>query len=360
MAKIFYSVMGEGRGHATRARALAEQLRDRHQLTLLAPEDAYRFLAPLYNDDPSVRVREIPGLRFHYTERRMDLIKTVRRGVRFRIAVGRHVRQLEEIIDREKPDLAITDFEPLLPRAAVRRGIPYLSIDHQHFLLAYDLSALPKKLRRYAKIMGLVVRAFHRWQAETVVSGFFFPPLRPGFEHVTQVGGLFRPELLAAEPYDGEHVVSYLRTHTPKRVLEALHNCGREVRVYGLGARAAEGRLRFCEIHEQNFIRDLASCQAMIGAAGNQLIGESLYLGKPVLALPESHHHEQIINAHFLEMMGCGAWSPPEALTREDMHSYLERGDEFREKIAGYRDRLNGTPAAVAVIERHLANMDNS
>ena len=32
-----------------------------------------------------------------------------------------------------KPDLVITDFEPLLPRAARLEGVPYISIDHQHF-----------------------------------------------------------------------------------------------------------------------------------------------------------------------------------------------------------------------------------
>ena len=47
------------------------------------------------------------------------------------------------------------------------------------------------------------------------------------------------------------------------------------------------------EDYEQSkrFVDDLAGSAAMIGAAGNQLIGESLYLGKPLFVMPERRHH---------------------------------------------------------------------
>lgn len=67
-------------------------------------------------------------------------------------------------------DLVTTDFEPVLTRAARRLGVPVVSVDHQHFLLAYDLRELPRGLRWHATAMGLVLRLYVRGAADTVVS----------------------------------------------------------------------------------------------------------------------------------------------------------------------------------------------
>ena len=48
MATIFYSLSGEGRGHATRVRAVVEELRKRHRVVIYAPGHAYELLLPVY------------------------------------------------------------------------------------------------------------------------------------------------------------------------------------------------------------------------------------------------------------------------------------------------------------------------
>lgn len=85
------------------------------------------------------------------------------------------------------------------------------------------------------------------------------------------------------------------------------HATRREVRMYGLGAQPRRGNLVFRDIDEHRFLEDLATCDAMISTAGNQLVGEALYLAKPVLVLPEARNFEQYINAHFLARSGAGA-----------------------------------------------------
>ena len=84
MARILYSMAGEGRGHATRVRTMVEALRHEHELVLLAPDEAYEFLAPKYPSPASnVFVRRIPGLRFHYTRSRLNLTKSLLAGAAF-------------------------------------------------------------------------------------------------------------------------------------------------------------------------------------------------------------------------------------------------------------------------------------
>jgi uncharacterized protein (TIGR00661 family) len=208
------------------------------------------------------------------------------------------VTRVERLLRRERPDLAITDFEPILARAAERCGVPYISFDHQHFLLVNDLSGLPLRLRWKGWILGLSIGRFYRRQQRTIVSSFYAPPLRRGCQDVVQTGVLLRRQILDAEPMVGDHLLVYMRRFMRYNLLDALRQCGREVRVYGLGRRPADGNLRYFEVDEHGFLQDLITCDAVISNVGNQLVGEALYLKKPMLALPESGNFEQAINGH--------------------------------------------------------------
>jgi uncharacterized protein (TIGR00661 family) len=351
MGTLFYGMSGEGRGHATRARAVVEALRDQHRVVLFAPDLAYQMLAPLYAGT-DVRVVPIPGVRFVYGRRgKVALLGTVGAAARFRLSIGRFVRAVLPEFEREKPDLVVADFEPILPRAARRLGVPFVSFDHQHYLVVNDLSTLPRWIRVQATLAAPFVRALYDWQVGTIVSSFYAPPLKPGFRDVVQVGVLIRPELLRRRPQRGRHLVAYLRRFAPPRLLEALGRCGREVRIYGLGAREACGKLRFLAIDERRFVDDLASCDAVVSTAGNQLVGEALHLSKPVLAMPEARNFEQAVNAHFLEQSGAG-WTERGELGEERLGEFLERTDELRARIVP--ERVRGNDAAVAALARHL------
>lgn len=355
MAKIFYSMAGEGRGHATRVRAIVETLRHEHEIVLFAPDEAHDLLASAYPPETGhVEVRRIPGLRFHYTRGRLDLTRSIACGLGFLWKLRGLIDQIKRAIDEEQPHLAIADFEPALPRAARACGVPVVSLNHQHFLIAYDLASLPVFLRGYAALMGCVVRAHDAGQVATIVSSFFRAPLRRGYEHVVQVGPLLRPELKLVRATRGEYLVSYLRKNSPPRVLDLLAASQREVRVYGLGERPPLGPLRFRPLNEQAFVSDLAGCAAVVGAAGNQTLGESLYFGKPVLALPEGQHHEQLINAHFLKSMGAGDWITVEAALPKHLAQFLGRLDEFQKQALIHLGRLDGTAQALAAIQRFL------
>lgn len=343
---------GEGRGHATRVRALADALAGEHELTLYAPGDAFAFLGPLYSGT-SVKVERLAGLRFAYDHRlRLEYAGTLRLVLHYLRQMPATVAWLGEAIRRERPDLVITDFEPALPRAARRSGVPFLSLDHQHFLSTYDLRSLPRRLRWHAWYMRLAVGLYCSGQEETIVSSFYFPPLRRGCERVTQVGVLLRSEVANARPGQGTHLVAYWRRFVDEQVLEALATGEREVRVYGLGARAPRGQLSFHPVSEAAFLEDLAGCFALVSTAGNQLVGEALYLGKPVLALPETNNFEQAINAHFLRESGAGEAWPMKELRRRQFQDFLERVELYRGRIN--RARMNGLPAALEVIRRHL------
>jgi len=351
MASIVYSICGEGRGHATRARAVVEGLRAHHRVTLFASGCAHDMLER-YCRETNVALHRIPGLHFEYTRSgRVALFRTVGAAAGFKLAVGGYVRAVRPALERIAPDLVVADFEPILPRAARQLGIPFVSFDHQHYLVVSDLSALPRGLRQRAALAAPFVRALYDWQTATIVSSFYAPPLKRAYADTTLVGTLIRPEIAGLRPDRGQHLVAYMRRQASPDVLEALRACGREVRLYGLGARPAEGNLRFASIDERRFVDDLASCDAVVSTAGNQLVGEALYLGKPMLVLPEARNFEQAVNAHFLEQSGAG-WAEPGLLRPERLGAFLEERETFRAAI--HPERIYGNKAAVRALERAL------
>jgi uncharacterized protein (TIGR00661 family) len=353
LASIVYAMCGEGRGHATRAQTVIEALRGRHQLTLFASGCAVDMLEARYGRT-DIRVVRIPGLQFGYSQPgRVDLLRTLRLAARFKWEANRYIDAVVPELEAAEPDLVIADFEPIVPRAARRLGLPFISFDHQHFLVAGDLSALPFGVRQEANLAAPFVSALYDWQAATIVSSFYRVPIRKGLRNVTWVGTLIRPELVRMTPVHGPYLLAYMRRHASPETLAALAASGRPVRVYGLGERPSAGLLSFHAIDERRFMDDLAGCEAVVSTAGNQLVGEALFLGKPLLVMPEGWNFEQSVNAHFLEQSGAG-WVERGQLTPERVRAFLDAVGGLRAHIR--REHVYGNDAAVAALERHLGS----
>lgn len=167
-----------------------------------------------------------------------------------------------------------------------------------------------------------------------------------------QIGVLLRPEIVAARPIEQGHVLVYLRRFADENVMASLESLNRDVRVYGLGARSPRGRIQFRPVSDEAFLEDLRSCDALISNAGNQLVGEAMFLGKPVLAIPEQNNFEQYINAHFVRQSNAGDWLENRDVSPQTLGRFMNRLDEYREGID--RRRLYGNPQALAAIQNHL------
>lgn len=355
MTTIALSLAGEGRGHAVRAKTVIEHLHRDHRVLLFAPRVAYDLLAAAYIDTPQVAVHRIPGLNFRYRGHKLDYARSLASAVPFLRNLPASVARIAALLRQEQPTLAITDFEPLLPRAAEQCGLPYISLDHQHFLVTQDLSRLPWRLRWKAWLVGLPITMFYRKQRRTIVSSFYKLPLKTGCDRVTQTGILLRPELLRATPTAGEHLLVYLRRFVRPKLLDALRNCGREVRIYGLGERQTEARCTYHAVDENNFLRDLSSCFAVVSNAGNQLVGEALHLKKPFLALPEAGNFEQAINAYFVRDVGAGDWVDFDRCQLADLQQFLKRVPEFRRQIRSHD--IIGNQAVLDIIRDEIASV---
>lgn len=354
MGTIYYGICGEGRGHATRSRVLIEALRERHRVVVCTYGDAWELLAPLYAGS-DVEVRRIPGLRFRYDHRgRVDYTATGLRATPYLTQLPLRVRHWARRLERQDADLVISDFEPLLARAAQAARIPHVSVDHQHFLVSYDLSSLPRLLRLKAELLARSIGLFCSGQRRTIVSAFFFPPLKRLDTAVTRAGVLLRREVQEAVPEAGRHFVAYVRRRAPRRVLQSLAELGAPVHVYGHEERGRVGNLTFFPIEPFRFAEDLARSRALISSAGNQVIGEALALRKPVLAYPEPGNWEQEINGHFLAQSGMGRSLSAEQWSRASLRAFEAELPELASRIRP--ELMSGNAVVLRAIEAELSS----
>jgi uncharacterized protein (TIGR00661 family) len=301
--RIVYGVFGYGRGHATRALSLLPELRRRHDVVVLAGGDALDALAPEHPVVP------IPTLRYEYgPDGNRSLSRTLGENLKHVVDVslgGKAFRGVVRLMRKTRPDVAICDAEPWCHAAAAHLGVPRISIDH-FGLLAYCRPPIDwtDRLRSFRDVTAY--RALMGRPDRVIVSSFYDGGARdPG---VRFVGPLLRREVLSRKPARGEHLLVYLNqgTHqlTP-RVEAALRAIRRPVVVYGTGRRGVDGNLTFRAPSNAPFLDDLAGCRAVFSTAGNQLVGEALWFGKPVLVTPEDTV-EQRLNAAAVGRLGIG------------------------------------------------------
>lgn len=355
--RIAYGVHGYGRGHASRTLAVLPHLLARHQVLLLAGGDAYQAMSPEY---PVVR---IPTLGFAYGRSgngKRSNWHTFRHNLPAFLDLlcgGPTFQFVSEIVAEFAPDLVISDAEAWSSHVAMAQRIPRISFDHigimtycRPQLAGLDPLTSWFDTACYRLLMGRPDRV--------IVSSFFDAPPRDA--SVSVVGTLPRDEVRRVQPAEGEHLLLYLNRGQDQfhsAVLDVLHELDCPVRIYGTPRRGRERNLTFLPPSNIPFLEDLASCRTVISTAGNQLVGEAIFLGKPLLVFPELCA-EQRMNALAVERLGIGMRASFRDFTTATIRRFLARRDDFAANIR--RHRRDGLPAALHAIDDFIGSLSKS
>ncbi|HEY4013547.1 MAG TPA: glycosyltransferase family protein [Polyangiaceae bacterium] len=344
--RILYGVFGYGRGHATRALSLLPELRRRHEVVVVAGGDAFDAIVP---DHP---VEQIPTLRYEYgSEGTRSLSRTLSENLAHVSDIllrGPGYTKVARVIRDHRPDVAICDAEPWTHAAAAAHRIPRVSLDH-FGVLAYCRPpiAWTDRLRSLRDV--LAYRALMGRPNRVIVSSFYDGGARN--PRIRFVGPLLRPEVLARAPSRGDSLLVYLNRGqhqlTPS-IEAALTALPLPVVVYGTARHGTARNLTFRPPSNGPFLDDLASCRAVFSTAGNQLVGEALWFGKPMLVMPE-HTVEQRLNAAAVERLGIGRKVHPAGVTTRFIERFLADEGDFRGAMrSAVRD---GRAEALSAIE---------
>nr|WP_287410381.1 glycosyltransferase family protein [Pseudodesulfovibrio sp.] len=296
MARIIYGVMGDSGGHISRALAVARELPQHEFLfvgggtVVTALDHGYRFLSlPMLSTilkDNKVLATDTVANFFHVI-------------FRYRGIVDRLCRS----IDAFKPDLAVTDYEFFLPRAARIAGVKCVSLDHQH-VLTHCESPIPPGERWSRFVTTNLIRHFFSAADSYLVSSLENLVAKKANTEI--VPPIMHRDVLELKASCGDHVVVYMRSGVDKHLMQGLLSTNRECHIYGTGERGKRHNLSFMPPSRSGFLEDLSSCAYVICNGGYALTGEALQLGKPVLAFPTAFFYEQCFNAHHLKLLGYG------------------------------------------------------
>lgn len=325
MAKILYGVCGEGSGHSSRAKEIITHLAEKgHEIKILSYDRGLKNLAQHF------AVEEISGLSFHYSKNEIRYLPTIIDNAIKLPKFQESVKKVLKIVEDFRPQIVFSDFEPISCLAANIKKLPLVSVDNQHRLINTKIE-YPKKYALEAETAKIVTRAMIFGSKACLVISFDRPPITN--KKTFLFPPILRKEVLEAEPAAGDYILVYLTSPSVK-IIEILKTIRKKFIIYGFNKDEQNGNLVFKKASQNEFLKDLAACQAIIANAGFTLISEALYLGKPYLAWPAKNQFEQTFNAYYIEKLGYGKFW--EELNKEKIESFLFNLDLYKENLSKY------------------------
>lgn len=347
--RIAYGVMGYGRGHAMRTMSVLPALMRHHDITVFAGGDAHDVLAPLF---PTVR---IPTIGYRYNRRGShSLGKTIAENaapMADLLLRGLGCETVEREFKARAIELVISDSEAWTHRAARRLALPRISFDHVG-IIAYCKPHFPADLWLTGMRDAIGYRALMGIPERILISSFY--PADAAYPGMKIVGPMLRDVVRGVETNEGDFVLCYLNKGQHQflsKVEHTLRLLDLPVVVYGTPFRGEIENLDFRAPSNEGFIRDLANCRAVLSTAGNQLIGEAIYLGKPILAAPEDAF-EQRLNAHMVERMGVGMRANLGTLSPSDVDRFLGNDSFYRSNMREHAG--DGRDQALSILLRFI------
>lgn len=333
MARILYCVGGEGMGHAIRSQPVIKHLSKEHQVITLSYSRAYVYLNKHFKN-----VYDIKGFHFIYEDNRLAFLKTFGDGIkRLPKLLRSNIRRFSKIFKGFKPDLVITDLEPSSTFMSLFFQVPLISVDNPHVISKCNVEC-PKKYRKTLMLASSSMGFLYPGIKYYLITTFFFPPVR-NRKNTFVFPPILRDKILRAKTSEKSHVVVYQTSQSYGELFSILKKINNKFVVYGFDKNKKDGNLVFKKFSESGFIKDLASCKAIITNGGFTLISEAVYLKKPILSVPVRQQTEQIVNAHYVDKLGYGEYH--EHLSSDIVKNFIKNVSKCKKNIRKHKQQGN-------------------
>lgn len=275
--KILYGVQGTGNGHISRARAIAEALKQYPEIEitwLFSGRDRDKFFDMEVFEDYEWR----RGLTFITEKGKINNLKTTA-GIKPK-------RLIDDIqsLNLDRYDVIATDYEPVTAWAGQLARREVIGIGHQ-YAFNFDIpttgdTALTNLIMRYFAPADISL-GLH-W------ADFGFPILPP----IAEIHGTYKPD-------NPNKVLVYLPFEHNPQVIKMLRPLREyDFYVYSPGLKDKDlGNIHTRKASRDGFQSDLMDAKFVISNSGFELISESLMLGKRILTKPVKGQMEQLSNA---------------------------------------------------------------
>lgn len=323
---VFYTICGEGMGHAIRSKVIIDAIKDRYDVYIFSSDRAYKYLSEKFPN-----VYEIGGFNTVYSDNEVSDKKTFYKALKDN---PRNIKDGYEILYKKarelKPNVIVTDFEIYGSMVSNLLKIPLISLDNIHMITQAKIDYPPKHeasmLKAKTVIKGYVVKPkIH------ILTSFFYPKIKPKKRAVIYPPVL-RDEILRLNPTTEDHIVVYQTSSENIRLVNQLKKLDENFIVYGFNKNKIEDNLEFRAFSEEQLFKDLSTSKAVIANGGFTFISESLYLKKPTFSIPAIGNFEQLLNGFYVEKLGFGQYSE---------RFNLGKIKNFLDLLPKYQERLN-------------------
>ncbi|TAE23708.1 MAG: glycosyl transferase [Cytophagales bacterium] len=314
--RVLFIVQGEGRGHLTQAISLAQILQKAGHSVIGAwvSVTENRPVASFFSDQFTAPIHPLegPGLVYCPRTNALNVPTTLRRSMGSWKRYRHSMRQLRDAIRHEQPDVVVNFFELLggLTYALYDLPSPMVCVAHQYLTLHPEFP-LPKGRWLQRLTFKWLVRATSFCAYERLGLSFDQQADVPQ-EKLRVVPPLLRQEVTELNPVDEPFVLAYTtQPGLQSEVLEA-HRDRPDVPIHYFHSGVKEQEQQFDDtltyhrIDGKRYLEAMERCRAVVSTAGFESLCEALYLGKPVLMIPQPNHYEQMGNALDGQRAGVG------------------------------------------------------
>lgn len=223
--------------------------------------------------------------------------------------------QLNGLLSKLKPDLAVTDSEySIFPLR--RRGIPLAGLNNSDVIVTEYMKrrGLPRSIKGQFWFVELNDYFFHRTFMDMVISPAALPtPLRhPKFK---RVGLVVRDEILdaskvtQARPFPAPREIKRVALMLSGSVFASKIGPGLDTLPFKIDVIGREGESRGNVTYHgklTNNVELLKAADMLVINGGFSAVSEAISLNKPTFIIPVPGHAEQHINALLIEDLGAG------------------------------------------------------
>ena len=323
--RIFYSVCGEGMGHAIRSSVILEHLTKKYDVYIFSSERAYEFLNSKFDN-----VFEIGGFNTVYENNVVRTKKTFFKALK---ANPTNLKEGYNVLYKEckriKPNIIISDFENYSSMLSKIMNIPLISLDNIHMLTQCEYD-YPPNHRADMLTAKAVTKSYILRPKRHIITSFFYPPLKHP-KMTALYPPVLREEIMKLEPVEGEHVLVYQTAESSINLMEELKKLDYKFIVYGFNKDEVDENLTYRSFNEEQIFEDMRTARAIIVNGGFTMISEAIYLKKPIYSTPAHKNFEQILNGFYVEKLGFG--ESHENLDVKKIESFLYNLDKYQENL---------------------------
>lgn len=349
--RIFYSLCGEGLGHAIRSAVVIEYLiKEGYDLIVFASDRAYKYLNNKFDN-----IYEISGFNTVYENNQARYKKTFVYNMKdVPSDLKNNINKMYKLAKKFKPDLIISDFEFYANLLSHILGIPLLSIDNMHVITEANYSS-PSRYAKDKLFAEAVVHAFIQKANRTLIYSYFYPPLKNP-DTTQYVHPIIRDEIYSLKPKVKDHILVYQTSDSNLQLIELLKdNSDKKFIVYGFHKDVSEGNVLFRSFTEKQLFEDFKDAQFVITNGGFSLITEALQLEKPVLSIPVNKQYEQILNAMYVDRLGYGEHH--DVITQNILDNFLENVESYRKNIQENYPKHHDNSETLEILKNNIEKL---